>query len=544
MLKSREPVLFRVDANAKMGAGHLMRCIALAYAFRALGHESIFIVNQDTQDLIHSLPVFEFACIVLDIELSNKKMLQRLCLIAEEHQANTLILDGYQFTSAYRESIKSIGFQLVLLDDENNSGALFADIVINPTNSALTLNYPMTAPHALHLLGNDFILLRPEFQQQKTQLPENPNRLFISFGASDVAGLTQAIVDSLLRQSFCFDKVDVVTGSAFKGEETLSAKVAESKVITYHHNVLNMAELMIQARLAICAAGGTLFELRSLGVPAILVVVADNQWLAAKEQEILGWCKVFDARHGIDVELLMAEAVNLWQDSQQLKLMHNQALSTDIAGGALRAAIAIKEFRQTNSLCSSSLCSSINAYGVRLREVQYCDLERIRHWRNDPDIKCMMLSQDTITAEQQIAWFRKITDDLKQQHFVIEYKSQAIGVINIKSLDNKSLNESLLIEPGLYIAELRYRNNALAFCPSMAILDYCFEGLACQKIMARVLRNNHSAIKYNLAMGYSLPEDDINDLKQTENVQYLTMTLSASDYYKNRATIKASLRLK
>ena len=78
----------------------------------------------------------------------------------------------------------------------------------------------------------------------------------------------------------------------------------------------------------------------------------------------------------------------------------------------------------------------------------------------------------------------------------------------------------------------------------MAILDYCFEDLACQKIMARVLPNNHSAIKYKLAMGYSLPDDDINDFNQTENVQYLTMTLSASDYYKNRATIKASLRLK
>lgn len=538
MLKNGEVVLFRVDANSSIGAGHLMRCIALAHAFQSIGHKSIFIVNEDTQKIIKTLSSFEFESICLTTALSLEQTCQQIYSIGKDRQAGTLVLDGYQFSPEYRKSIKGLGFSLVLLDDENNSGELFADIVINPTQSATSLNYLASAPNALHLLGNDFILLRPEFQATSPKSVNDSNRLLISFGASDVADLTKPVLNCLLAEQHCYDHVDIVTGSAYSGDAELRETSANSSKISYQHNVSNMAALISQARLAVCAAGGTIFELMSLGVPAILVVVADNQLNAANEQEALGWCKVFDARNGIDPRLLLAEAEHLWQDSSKLKTMQKIALSKNIVGGALRVAQAIKEYRQEKI---KPLCSYINAYNIRLREVQYSDLECIRHWRNDPDIKKMMFSQNDISASEQIAWFRKISADQMQQHFVIEYKSHAIGVINLKSLDGKPLHESLSIEPGLYIADSRYRHNVLAFCPSLAVLDFCFEQLVCQQIVARVLPDNLAAIKYNQAMGYSLPESELGNSNHT---QYLTMNLKASDYFEKRDTIKKSLRIK
>ncbi|WP_102795731.1 GNAT family N-acetyltransferase [Bowmanella denitrificans] len=156
----------------------------------------------------------------------------------------------------------------------------------------------------------------------------------------------------------------------------------------------------------------------------------------------------------------------------------------------------------------------LSGYQVVLRDIQAEDLELIRAWRNDPEVSRFMLSQERISAEQQQAWFSKILKDNTQRHWLICYKDKPIGVANIKTVHKgDSIETAKVLEPGLYIADNRYRGNILAFSPTLLINDYCFERLGTELLQARVKADNTAALKYNAKLGYKqLAKDDLIEL--------------------------------
>jgi RimJ/RimL family protein N-acetyltransferase len=179
---------------------------------------------------------------------------------------------------------------------------------------------------------------------------------------------------------------------------------------------------------------------------------------------------------------------------------------------------------------------TLSGYQVILTEVCEDDIETIRQWRNDPAVSQYMLSQDLISVEQQQAWFNKIQRGDSQQHFVIHYKNQAIGVANIRACyQGESLKTARTIEPGLYIAHEKYRNNILAFAPTLVLNDYCFEELACQQLKAVVKGDNQAALNYNKKLGYQIE-------KYSESLEELVeIRLNKVDYRQHTVQLKALL---
>lgn len=174
----------------------------------------------------------------------------------------------------------------------------------------------------------------------------------------------------------------------------------------------------------------------------------------------------------------------------------------------------------------------LNGYQVELRSLEESDLEQVREWRNSPQVSQYMLSQEEISAEQQQAWFKKNQRDPSQQHFVILYKSEAIGVANIKSRGiNNPLDRAKVIEPGLYIAVEKYRNNILAFAPTLLLNDYCFETLGAEKLVAVVKADNLAALNYNEKLGY----------KVENRAEVIDISLVFEDYQRHTAQLKGFL---
>lgn len=171
-------------------------------------------------------------------------------------------------------------------------------------------------------------------------------------------------------------------------------------------------------------------------------------------------------------------------------------------------------------------------YQVSLRQVESTDLEQLRTWRNDPDIAKFMLSQGHISKQQQLHWFEKIQADNSQQHFVIDYKGIPIGVANIRSSSHgQSLLQTKVIEPGIYIADKKYRANILAFAPTLLINDYCFESLKAEKLLAKVKAENIAALNYNIKLGYQI----------TSHSDLIEISLIFNDYQRHSKVLKALL---
>ena len=349
-------ILFRVDANSEVGAGHLMRCIALAFGFQHYQITCVFLVDDGTNSYLQGLQGFPFNTLQKDAACLDE--IDWIQSVSGSTQAIGIVLDGYQFSETYREKLSGIGLPVVAIDDTNTVGKLFADVVINPVSSATGLNYVVTAPDATLLLGSDYILLRPEFineslsdrlpdelpedKQRKNELYQSRQSCLISFGASDASGLTIPVLDALRTSQLGDSPITVVTGGAYSSTVQLRALVSDVKLtnksITHLEHVSNMAPVLRSAKMAISAAGGTVFELAAMGVPTILLVVADNQLGAALEQQEKGWCHVIDARQSLSMDDLISAAQCLWTNNNLRLEMHHHAIENAVTDGAQRAA--------------------------------------------------------------------------------------------------------------------------------------------------------------------------------------------------------------
>ncbi len=154
----------------------------------------------------------------------------------------------------------------------------------------------------------------------------------------------------------------------------------------------------------------------------------------------------------------------------------------------------------------------ISGHQVRLRPVTVGDLEMLRGWRNSEFVSNQMLSSDTISPGQQQQWFERIQSDNGQRHWVVEYRGEPIGATNVKAASG-SVAQAKTLEPGLYIGDARYQGNILAFAPTLALYDYCFEHLRTIGFEAVVKAQNVPALKYNQQLGYNVvAEQDLVEL--------------------------------
>ncbi|MEQ5807014.1 GNAT family N-acetyltransferase [Alteromonas sp. NFXS44] len=172
----------------------------------------------------------------------------------------------------------------------------------------------------------------------------------------------------------------------------------------------------------------------------------------------------------------------------------------------------------------------IKAWQVTLRPLEEGDLDKLRQWRNSDYVREKMVSTSLITAEQQAAWFQKISHDPSQMHWIIEYKGRPVGSTNVKvPVIGETVVSARVLEPGLYIGEPDYQGNILAFAPTLAMYDYCFSHFNVTEFSAAVKPDNDAALKYNRQLGYEISgQDDFVRLRlQKEAYERQTVTLKS-----------------
>ncbi len=178
------------------------------------------------------------------------------------------------------------------------------------------------------------------------------------------------------------------------------------------------------------------------------------------------------------------------------------------------------------------LPDTISAYGIELVLLTGDDIEKVRQWRNHPDVARYMFSQDYITTEQQKAWFEKTAQSDNSRHYLIIQSGQKEGVASVSA--NGALDGADELEAAIYFApESRLRGNLFAFAPALALNDACFSLPACNRLLARVKQENTAAIRFNNAMGYQIEKNE-------GKVVYMVMTLA--DYDQGARKIKALLQ--
>jgi len=147
----------------------------------------------------------------------------------------------------------------------------------------------------------------------------------------------------------------------------------------------------------------------------------------------------------------------------------------------------------------------IKKYGVVLESLTLETAYLVRVWRNDPLINKFMDYRREISMEEQKQWFSKI-QDTESDYFLIRKDTLPIGMIHIDEIDHD--NKSAHV--GLFIGEAEYHGTGVALAASLCILDYAFETLNLNSVLAKVKNDNNLTIEYNRFLGFE-KEKDFND---------------------------------
>lgn len=268
-------VAIRVDANDTIAMGHMVRCIAIAVQLRAMGYDVTFILSEEyASDLVRE---HGFSVICLHNRYCEKELeIGHILNLLEAQEMDTLLLDSYQATYRYMDSLKK-HVRLVYLDDLN----LFrypADVIINYAPDADINVYQDRGYRGVQfLLGSRYAPLRQEFCCAPITVRENPERIFLATGGTDGYDMICGILEAVLHAPCSDMKKSVVTGKFYSHEKTLESICAMDPLTDVYHDISEIGQVMRQCDIAISAGGTTLAELCACGLPVIGFSVADNQ---------------------------------------------------------------------------------------------------------------------------------------------------------------------------------------------------------------------------------------------------------------------------
>jgi len=277
---SGEMLLVRADASVAIGTGHIMRCLALAQAWQDAGGGVTFAMAESTPAIEQRLRSEGAGLVRIDGARGSGPDSEQLIALARAHGPSWVVVDGYEFGSGYQRALKNGRLNVVLIDDNGRSGTYAADVVLNQNIHAQEGLYKDREPYTRLLLGTKYALLRREFVSARSprEVPSVGRKLLMGMGGSDPDNVTCRVMEAMEQVAVEDLEVAVVTGGSNPHLASVAGAVAKSRHrCRTLNNVANMQQLISWADLVVSAAGTACWEYCALGLPAVLVTVAENQ---------------------------------------------------------------------------------------------------------------------------------------------------------------------------------------------------------------------------------------------------------------------------
>ena len=270
-------VVLRADASASVGTGHVVRSRTLAEALIGHGWRATLATRDLPDGFADGLAAAGIA--ILPLSGSSIETEPPEISAGIGGQATLVVGDHYDLDADWFAGMRRRvpGAALMAVDDLADR-PLPVDLVLNQNLGATTEAYDGLVPAGARVLvGPAYALLRPEFAALRARgrtRDGTVERILVFISGADVPDVTSRAVIGL---GGIGRPVDVVVGAAYPHLAGLEELVAGRPGTRLHVNTSAMAELMDQADLAIGAPSSASWERCALGLPALLVTLADNQ---------------------------------------------------------------------------------------------------------------------------------------------------------------------------------------------------------------------------------------------------------------------------
>ena len=388
-------LLIRADASLAMGTGHVMRCLALAQAWQDAGGQAIFAMAATTPAVEERLRKEGFEVVRAPIQVGSGVDAAETAQLANQREASWVVVDGYQFGAEYQAGLKSRSLKVLFIDDNGHAGQYSADLVLNQNAHANRDLYRHRDAFTRLLLGPRFAMLRREFISRRSwnrEIPPVARRVLVTMGGSDPDNVTKLVGEAILAEGGF--EVTIVVGGSNPHLARLCELVSNSGgSVRLVENATNMPELIANADVAVAGAGTTTWEMCFLGLPALLIVLADNQHGVAEELNKRGIMGKLGRGSNLSGLTIATQLRSLADSSGMRREMSERGRALVDGRGAERVVSAL----------------TIDTVAIRL--VENADCKLLWEWANDPFVRASAFSPETIPWDDHVAWFRRKLND-------------------------------------------------------------------------------------------------------------------------------------
>ncbi|MFI4965127.1 MAG: UDP-2,4-diacetamido-2,4,6-trideoxy-beta-L-altropyranose hydrolase [Caulobacterales bacterium] len=271
-------ILFVVDAGPAVGGGHVMRSLTLAAALEGQSASCRFAAPPGVEAILAA-----FASPMARVAAASAAAADLADAVAAE-TFDAVVFDHYGLAENDHRRIGQ--GKPVLVIDELADRPLGADLLLDSGPARRAEDYDGLIPDGARLmLGPQYAPVRPEFAAlRETALAwrgEPVGRVLVSLGLTDLDGITGRVVERL-RPKVSDVGIDIVLGGDAPSLPSLAKIARRDTRIVLHVDSPRMARLTAEADVAIGAGGSSTWERCTLGLPTLMLVLAENQRPAAR----------------------------------------------------------------------------------------------------------------------------------------------------------------------------------------------------------------------------------------------------------------------
>jgi UDP-2,4-diacetamido-2,4,6-trideoxy-beta-L-altropyranose hydrolase len=415
-----------------------MRCLTLAATLRERGASCTFVSRAHSGHSIDRIRADGFDVVVLPLDAAfgadgadssqyaswlgstwQNDAQQTLSAIGDA-KADWLIVDHYALDSRWERELGPAASRIMVIDDladRPHEACLLLDqnLVAN-----LGSRYDSRLPESCgRLLGPRFALLQPPYAELHDRTHPRSGaigRILTYFGGADSSNLTGRAVEAFLTLARPDVGLDVVLNANHPHAAAIQRLVSGHDNIVLHHNLPSLASLMATADLAIGAGGTTSWERCCLGLPALVVTLADNQLPLATELHRRGVIRWLGSEGGVDSGVIASALGELLREGLP------RAWSEKCRG--------LVDGRGAERVCEYLLLSPATALHPRLASL--ADEGLLLDWANDPITRRNAFSAGQIDAATHHEWFLSRLNDAENCRLYIVETERGLPVGQVR----------------------------------------------------------------------------------------------------------------
>jgi UDP-2,4-diacetamido-2,4,6-trideoxy-beta-L-altropyranose hydrolase len=442
-------IVIRVDASQVIGSGHVMRCLTLADELGRLGAEVTFVCREHLGNLIGMIEDKGYAVVRLQsppdryspsvgdvphaawLGVNWEQDANETMVALGRARFEWLVVDHYALDRCWEKALRSHADRIMVIDDLADRPHECDLLLDQNLYRNMESRYSgLLSDGCVTLLGPRYALLRREFLEARRELPQRDGsvkNVLVFFGGTDFSNQTEKALEALKTIAA---HVDVVVGPINPNRDRIRSICDGRKNTVFHYNTNEMARIMAEADLCVSSGGSSTWERCVLGVPSIVISVADNQ------DELTNW----GARHGLYIFLGKADSVSVEMLSGTLKLaMSSPAMLAHFTDAGLRLVDGRGGQRVAQLLCPP---------GITIRRATLDDCEMVYEWRNADETRRYIFNTEAIPIETHWSWYRATLECANRVLLIGEIDGSPVGVLRYDIGGDEALISIYLVPGG------------------------------------------------------------------------------------------------